>query len=146
MKTRVYLDNCCLNRPHDNQTEISVQHETEAVTFVREQIYSGKMELAWSFVLEYEIAKNSNRPRKDAIAIWRHFSVVSIEQTEEVYRRGRDLEQYGLRSMDALHIACAMMAQCGYFLTTDKKILNKQIKGIKIMNPVEFIQKAGGGK
>ena len=27
---RVYLDNCCYNRPFDEQTQLRVRHETEA--------------------------------------------------------------------------------------------------------------------
>ena len=46
----------------------------------------------------------------------------------------------GLKSLDALHIACAIAAKCDWFITTDKAILRKSavIGGIKVVNPVEF--------
>jgi predicted nucleic acid-binding protein len=45
-----------------------------------------------------------------------------------------------LKPKDALHIACAIAADADYFLTTDKKILNKPIDGIAVVNPIDFIR------
>ncbi|MCL2832242.1 MAG: hypothetical protein FWD78_03645 [Treponema sp.] len=45
-----------------------------------------------------------------------------------------------IKRKDALHIACALKAECEYFLTTDKKLLNKKIFDLKIINPLDFIQ------
>ena len=50
------------------------------------------------------------------------------------------LMNLGLKNKDALHIACAIEGGCAYFLTTDKGILNKQISGITVMNPVDFVR------
>lgn len=47
---RVYLDNCCFNRPFDNQDNILIRLETEAKLTVQEKIKSGIFELAWSYV------------------------------------------------------------------------------------------------
>ena len=33
-KYRVYLDNCCFNRPYDNQTSILIRMETDAERFI----------------------------------------------------------------------------------------------------------------
>jgi hypothetical protein len=30
--------------------------------------------------------------------------------------------------------------KCNYFITTDKKILNKNVSSIAIVNPIDFIQ------
>ncbi|MDR1925107.1 MAG: hypothetical protein LBQ66_12115 [Planctomycetaceae bacterium] len=46
-----------------------------------------------------------------------------------------------LRTADALHVACAIFMNCDYVLTTDRKILNKSITQIPIVNPIEFLQK-----
>ena len=47
----------------------------------------------------------------------------------------------GLRQMDASHVACAIALDADFFLTTDKKVLNKQIAGISIMNPIDFVRR-----
>ncbi len=38
MNYRLYLDNCCFNRPYDDQTHLLVQLETEAKLFVQHAI------------------------------------------------------------------------------------------------------------
>jgi hypothetical protein len=37
-------------------------------------------------------------------------------------------------------IACAIARGCEYFITTDKGLTNKNIVGIKIVNPIDFIR------
>ena len=43
---RVYLDNCCYNRPFDDQTQPSVRLETEAKLLVQSLMRSGAVEYA----------------------------------------------------------------------------------------------------
>ena len=43
--------------------------------------------------------------------------------------------------MDASHIACAINLEAECFLTTDKKILNKPVADITVMNPIDFISR-----
>ena len=38
---RVYLDNCCYNRPFDDQTQLKVRLETEAKLFVQQLMRTG---------------------------------------------------------------------------------------------------------
>ena len=42
----VYLDNCCFNRPFDDQSKIRILLETEAKLAVQELIRSGTLQLA----------------------------------------------------------------------------------------------------
>lgn len=53
------------------------------------------------------------------------------------------IASFGVKEKDSLHIACAIEAESDYFLTTDKRLLNKTIDGIKIINPVDFILTMG---
>ena len=52
--------------------------------------------------------------------------------------------QKGVKHKDALHIACAITAKCGYFLTTDSGILKKHFDEILVVNPLDFVRKLGG--
>ena len=45
-----------------------------------------------------------------------------------------------MKLFDALHIACAYIGGCEYFLTVDKKLLNKKINDIHVCNPIDFIR------
>jgi len=43
--------------------------------------------------------------------------------------------------IDALHISAAIFLHCDYIITTDRKMLNKEIPDILIVNPIDFLQR-----
>ena len=45
----------------------------------------------------------------------------------------------GLREKDSYHVSCAVFTNANYFITTDAKILNKDIREIKVVSPVDFV-------
>jgi len=48
---------------------------------------------------------------------------------------------FGIKEKDALHLACAIFAKSDYFITTDKKLLNKNVGEINIINPIDFLRR-----
>jgi len=140
IKNRIYLDNCCFNRPYDDQANLNVHLEAEAKIFVQNEILNKTFELAWSFMMDYEIASNPFFDRKLAFLNWKNVAVIDIEPIEKILIKGKELNRKNIKKKDALHIACAIEAECEYFLTTDGKILKKSISEIKIINPLDFIR------
>ncbi len=138
---KVYLDNCCFNRPFDNQLDIKIRLETEAKLYIQHFIKTGKLQLIWSYILDFENSKNPFEERKWYIERWKMFAVEDIEENATILAIGRKLEKLGLKKIDALHIACAIYAKCNYFITTDKGILKKakRIKEIIVIHPINFI-------
>jgi hypothetical protein len=53
---RIYLDNCCFNRPFDDQSAIRIKLETDAKLYIQEMIRIQEIELAWSYILDFENA------------------------------------------------------------------------------------------
>ncbi|MDR0310218.1 MAG: PIN domain-containing protein [Acidobacteriota bacterium] len=141
MKYRLYLDNCCFNRPYDDQSKLSIHLESEAKLFIQKEILNGKFELVWSYILDYENLVNPYEQRKNAIAAWRSIAVIDIDESEEIILTGNGVMLKGLKKKDALHIACAIKANCDYFLTTDKKLLNKELSEIVLINPLDFVSR-----
>jgi len=141
-KIRIYLDNCVFNRPFDDQTSIRIKLETEAKLYIQNKIFKNVIELVWSYILEYENEQNPFIERREAIKEWKNLAVLDIEENEIILKRAKKLVTIGLKSKDALHIACAIEGKAEYFLTTDDKILKKgkHIKEIKIIDPIEFIK------
>ena len=137
----IYLDNCCFNRPYDDQSHISIRLETEAKLHIQEGVYLGKYQLAWSYILDYENSQNPFLERKATIATWKKFATSDIEGSHELINSARSYQNIGLKAKDALHLACAIQAQCCVFLTTDRGILRKadRIKSISIQNPINFV-------
>lgn len=77
--------------------------------------------------------------RRDAIIRWKSIATEIVLQSEEIIEFAEKLHELGVKSKDALHLACAVLSGCDYFITTDKKLLNLNLKEIKISNPVDFI-------
>ena len=143
---RVYLDNCCLNRPFDGQDQTRITMETEAKLDIQGQIIAGKLELAWSYILDYENHANPFEERRAAIHEWRGRAVIDVVENASVLAKAAQLVAAGLASKDALHVACAEFAKCDVFLTTDDELLKKasKITGIRVVNPTSFV--IGGSK
>lgn len=131
-----------MNRPFDDQTQIVVHLETQAILYIQRQISQGMHELVWSYILDYENSKNPYEEKKRSIFLWHDIATVKIlKSNENILSYAEELELIGLTAYDALHIACAAYAECDYFITTDKKILNKSIDRLVVVNPVEFVRK-----
>jgi len=139
---KIYLDNCCFNRPFDDQSHLRIRLESEAKLRVQEEIRSGTYRLVWSYILDFENSKNPFRERREQIAKWRVYSKEDIEESEDVLHAAGALVELGLKSLDALHVACAVHARADYFLTTDDGIIKKAalIKGIRVADPIAFIK------
>jgi predicted nucleic acid-binding protein len=138
---KVYLDNCCFNRPFDNQDSLIVRLETEAKLHVQRLIRQGELELVWSFMLDYENGANPFEEVRRQIFEWKSLSAVDCSPSDEVSNTAGEIMKLGLRPKDATHIACAICMRAEYFLTTDRKILSKPIAGVQVVNPVDFIMR-----
>ena len=138
---RIYLDNCCFNRPFDDQSSLIVYLETEAKLYIQELIRQEKLQLCWSFVLDYENSVHPFEEVRNRIVAWKTRACSDCSLTDEIATKATTLMMLGLRQTDAAHVACAIHLHADYFLTTDKKILNKRITEISVMNPIDFARK-----
>ena len=138
---RVYLDNCAYNRPFDDQKNIIIRIETEAKLVIQQMIKDNELALIWSDVLDYENNDNPFEERRDKIAEWEAIASGRVEMNDEVYEKARSYMENGLKQKDAAHIACAVCGRGDYFITVDKKILNKPIRDIVVIDPVDFLRR-----
>ncbi len=136
----IYLDNCCFNRPFDEQNQVRVLLETEAKLVVQERIREGSLDLAWSFMMDFENEANPFEERRNSVSIWKHLASTNISESESVIERAESIIKHGIKPKDAIHLSCAIEAQCDVFLSTDKGILNKAnlISKLAIINPVDY--------
>jgi len=138
---KIYLDNCCFNRPFDNQSQIRIYIESQAKLFVQEKIRLNEIELVWSYILDYENSFNPFEERQNVITHWKSRAIEDISENQKIFSNAKLLIEKGIKSKDALHIACAIEGCCEYFLTTDDLILKKlkNFEIITVINPVDFI-------
>ncbi len=142
---KIYLDNCCYNRPFDEQTQIRIQMETMAKLHIQTQVKKGVYRLVWSYILDYENARNPYEDKRAAILPWRYIAAETVSrENEAILALAERLQADGIKPYDALHVSCAVYAGCDYFLTTDRKLERLQIPQIKIRNPVTFLHELEG--
>ena len=138
---RVYLDNCCYNRPFDEQAQLRVVLETLSKLNIQQQMRDGILEYVWSSVLDFEISKSRFLDRSLQIMPWAKGAVINVQIDDSIRFRAKEFEANGLKAMDALHVACAEAAECDWFFTTDRGVLKKarNLTSMRVANPVEFI-------
>ena len=139
---KIYLDNCCYNRPYDDQSHLRISLESQAKLFVQHLIRIKKLDLVTSYVLEYENSRNPHRSRRNTIEDFFQNAVeyIGADKNDEVLVLAKQIQSTGIKAADACHIACAEIAKCDYFLTTDDRVLKYKTDNILIVNPVQFIQ------
>jgi len=140
IKLKLYLDNCCFNRPFDDQSQLLVRLETEAKLFIQAGIKNGEFKLVWSCIIDDENDANPFPLQKKRVRSWKSFAVQDIEISSEVMRWAKHFGDRGIKSMDALHLACAKVANVDGFITTDRGILKKRLTDIQVLNPLDFVQ------
>ncbi len=142
---RLYLDNCCFNRPFDDQSTLTIRLETEAKLYIQTAIRAGNYALGWSYILDFENAANPLAERRREIQKWESLADAFVVESPAILTTMKELCANGYKPMDALHLACAQALECSYFLTVDKGILKRarSIRGIQIMSPVDFVIEQG---
>lgn len=141
MKYTIYLDNCCFNRPYDDQSYLTIHLESEAKLYVQKEILNGTFKLTWSYILDYGNSVNPYEERRKAIVAWRNIAKIRVGSSEDIDKVSAVIMKKGIKEKDALHIACAIKAKCNYFLTTDKKLLTKDFMEIILINPLDFVRR-----
>lgn len=138
---KLYLDNCCFNRPFDDQSSLTIRLETEAKLKIQEKIKAEELSLAWSYILDFENNANPFMERQIEIQRWKNLASSFAEETSEILATMNQLIVEGLKPVDALHIACAISLQCDYFVTVDKGILKKsgKIFPTVAISPIDLI-------
>lgn len=143
-KLKLYLDNCCFNRPYDDQTQERIYLESLAKLYIQQQIADNKLDFVWSFILEYENSKNPYDIRRDAIRKFSCRCACYIDFANEIITDAKTIASTGIKEKDSLHLACALLSHCDYFITTDDRLLKFQSDELKMADPIQFIRETEG--
>lgn len=140
----IYLDLCAIQRPLDTPNQVRIILESEAILGIVTLCEVGQAELLSSEALLYEGEQSTLEIRKEHT-----FAVLSkartiVQVTEKEKLRAAKLMTFGIKSLDALHIALAETGTADYFCTCDDKLLQnaKKIKDllVKVINPIDLVQ------
>ena len=146
-KLKIYLDNCCYNRPFDNQKDRAIQEETQAKMFIQALIRYNSIDLVYSSISLQEVFDSPFEENRESILEFIEHNAryyVSKENNAVAISLTKEIMQAGIKLKDASHAACAILAKCDYLITTDKRLLKYTDERIKIVNPIDFVEKWRG--
>jgi predicted nucleic acid-binding protein len=144
MEFLIYLDVCCLNRPFDDQTQERIRLETEAIGVILTRCQSGEWGLVTSKAIDDELNRISDNEKRYRTTLWVSCAIIKVALTEKIKSRAKELSALGFKNFDALHIACAEVANADILLTTDDRMLRlavrlKDLLQVRIENPLLWL-------
>ncbi|OUL22089.1 PIN domain-containing protein [Nostoc sp. 106C] len=138
--TRVYLDTSVYNRPFDDQTQPKIFLETQAIILILQMVEARLIELVSSSVLEYENSRNPFIVNQQSMERYLKIATLRVLVDENIRIRAEQLQQQGIKPIDALHVACAEASRSDYFITCDRRLINRcHNLSLKVINPSNFI-------
>lgn len=140
---KIYLDNCCYNRPFDDLKQEKIMIEASAIQIILKKYLDNVLVIYKSMAIDFEIDQISSESKKRQVEdLYDTMDLKDIPFSVQVEERAIELKKYNIKDMDALHIAFAESVNLDYFITTDRLLINAakraQLK-IKVMNPITFI-------
>lgn len=142
---RIYLDNCALNRPFDDQSQERVRLETEAIVLLLSRVERKEWIWLGSQALAIEIDQTPDAEQQSRLRRVVEFIESTIEIGEKELKRANELQAAGFVGFDAVHLACAESGKADVFLTTDDRLLKtakrlaKKLR-VKVENPLDWMK------
>jgi len=137
------MDNCCFGRPFDDQSQLKIKNETTAKMYIQSLIRFKSLILYSSFMLYYEINNCPIENTKEHISQFvNEFSSVFISDNLEskIKPLSDEIMATGIKYKDSVHLACSIIAECDYFISTDDRVLKYETDKIKVINPIDFVK------
>lgn len=138
----IYLDNCCYNRPFDDQTQERIHLESEAILMILQRRQAGIYRVVGSNILELEMECMHDAAKKQKVKELYKAADLHINYTENIKKRSKEIMVLSkIRTFDSLHIAAAEEAKADVMLTTDdklEKMAEKLELKVRVMNPLKF--------
>jgi hypothetical protein len=119
---RIYLDNCCLGRPFDDQTQDRVRLEAESVVIAMGHFWSGDWTWVASPAAYEENERDRDEKRRRAIRSLLQFVGSTVFLDQEDVDEAVNLQSLGFGHYDSFHLVAARKGRCDVFLTTDDRL------------------------
>ena len=134
----IYLDTSALNRIFDDQSQPRIFLESSAMLLVFGLIEKRIISIVSSDVLVYENSRNPYAERQIFVTSVLRKARVIQTLNDRLARRAQEIEELGIKGLDALHLACAERLKADYFVTCDDRMIRKYTGTIVAINPVEL--------
>lgn len=143
---RVYLDVCALCRPFDDQSQIRIRMETDAVQLILAHIREGEIQLIISPVHRVEISAIANTEEPIQLETLLEHLATSVDfDLTQGRARAEELVNQGLGPADAAHIAFAEQAGADSVTCDDRLLRRGQRGGLRVWSgtPMQYCEKEG---
>jgi len=142
----VYLDVCALNRPIDDQNQMRIRLEADAVQLILGHVRARNLTLVIAPAHHAEVAANPDLAKRQHIqSLIAEIGTNAEVDLNSARSRAAKLLSKGLRPADAAHVALAEETGCA-FITVDDRLL-RQLRRVDIKiwfgTPVAFCEKEG---
>ena len=142
---RVYLDVSCLNRPFDDQEQMRIRVESEAIVLILERCDRGEWRQLSSEMALIEIGAATDVVRRNRVLrlLPGKRDIMSLD--DAIWRRGAELETLGFRAAGAVHVAAAEAIGVDVFLSCDDQLCRvakrlNNVLAVRVSNPVAWLQ------
>ena len=156
----IYLDTNVYARPFDDQTQPIIQEEANAFLKIISEVRTSRLTLLCSDILAFEVQNILNEEKRAKVEDYLELCVEYIASSDEVLNVGKRVQNNcPIRARDALHIASAILGQSRYFLSCDRKVVQKKQgrcyrrvarayrqEYFSVMNPILFVEKMARGE
>lgn len=140
---KLYLDMCSLQRPLDSKTQVRIILEAEAVLGIIALCETGQIQLMSSDILMFEAKNIAITQRKAYVFEVLNKANIYLARTKTIDQKAKELVELGIKPMDSLHLASAIIAEADYFCTCDDRLLrrgkNLDTIATRIVYPTELI-------
>ena len=146
MKKSIYLDVCTLCRPYDDQTQLRIRMETNAVLLIMDSVRHGAFDMIKSPVHDIEVHETTDEVERAEIENFlRSYGKECRAERATLVKRTAEFVRQGIGLADAAHLAFAE-AEADCLVTCDDRFRNQSraaSAGCEVLTPVEFCEKEG---
>jgi PIN domain-containing protein len=145
---KIYLDVSCLNRPFDDQTQVRIRLEAEAVLPILERLDDGAWEQASSDMagIEADAMPDGDHRARVRLRLPEEKSILKL--TPPVWARAAELELLGFKPADAVHGMAAEHSGADVLLSCDNRLcrLSKRCAHqlrVRVAHAVDWLKEVG---
>lgn len=133
-----------MNRPFDDSSQDRIRLEAEAVLTIYRKCRLGEWELTTSEMIEAELRQTPDHNKAESIMAALTIAKHKVVIDSGLKQRASELVQFGIKSIDAVHVASAEAARVDVFLTSDDRLMRTAFRNqtklkVLVNNPVTWL-------
>ncbi|HEV3310430.1 MAG TPA: PIN domain-containing protein [Chloroflexota bacterium] len=145
---KLYLDVSCLNRPFDDQSQMRIRLEADAVLLILEQCDRGDWHHVSSEIAQIEISAMAEDERRARVQLLLPDENAILRIAEDVRERATNLQKRGFKPADALHVAAAEKLEADVLLSCDDRLCrlarrHRRLLNVEVVNPLDWLKEIG---